>query len=670
MAFVANGGDDEEEQKQAGQTGPVSPVGGGGVHLAPSSGVGGTAAPGAAATPAQGAGGSFATLDKYITANQGQAEPLAGKITGAIGDQYSGLDQANQSTLQGITGQVTNAPGYTKGDSDLLAKEAASPVDFTGDQNNISAFQKQLTNSYGGPQSAEGTNEYQAQQAKLNDAIAQGQAQTQTASGRKQLIAQNSATPTTGVTALNSAILSKDPNYLGQVENAYKPFSNLVSGLSTGAQGVDKTIAGEQADAASSSKAAQDQITGQISGLNTAVQNQLSTAQQNATAQNAAVKNALTTGTADPGVLSALGMSQDQWNTLTAAQKAAATSQVYNSADNKFSANSGTVNVDLNQFNQQLDPNAAFNTANVATADQYKQAGAFQNLLNGLNLNTPQAIINQSTAAQAGTAPTNTNTYDYNSALGTTQGAQAQEQAAAQAYVAALQSGADEEHAQAQAQKAASEVDLSTKIGAGVGTVAGGIIGSLYPGVGTLGGATVGAGVGAVAGDSGGRLVQGYQNTAQHPTSTKSVADIATGGLASPVAATIGTIKHIFCFHPWTLVEMADGSLMPIYKIMIGDNTRGGKVLATTRGVGTQFYWYDGVLVTGKHAVKEGGRWLRIEDSARAKVFHYLTEVVCNLVTEKHRIWANSIEFADEHENDNYENLNLQQSLDALNQNG
>ena len=40
-----------------------------------------------------------------------------------------------------------------------------------------------------------------------------------------------------------------------------------------------------------------------------------------------------------------------------------------------------------------------------------------------------------------------------------------------------------------------------------------------------------------------------------------------------------------------------------------------------------------------------------------------------HLVTEKHRIWANGIEFADEYENDNYENLNLKESLDALNDN-
>ena len=58
---------------------------------------------------------------------------------------------------------------------------------------------------------------------------------------------------------------------------------------------------------------------------------------------------------------------------------------------------------------------------------------------------------------------------------------------------------------------------------------------------------------------------------------------------------------------------------------------------------------------------------MRVENSKKAQQFKYLTEVVCNLVTEKHRIWVNGIEFSDEHENDNYENLNLQDSLDALN---
>src|ERR1700742_2459689 len=118
MAFIDN--DDEEDQNNQNST---SPNGAGAVHLAPTSGVGsvGPNGGGADTKPA----GNFATLDKYLNANQGQAAPLADKISSGINNQYNTLAQGNQSTLQGINSQVTNAPGYSANNPDLLAKEAA-----------------------------------------------------------------------------------------------------------------------------------------------------------------------------------------------------------------------------------------------------------------------------------------------------------------------------------------------------------------------------------------------------------------------------------------------------------------------------------------------------------------------------------------------------------------
>lgn len=646
MAFVANDQDDEEQQKQG--QGPVSPAGGGAVHLAPSSGVGSAGPGGAAGTPAGGAGGSFASLDKYLAANQGQADPLASKITGSINNQYSSLDQDNQSVLQGIAGQVSSAPGYTKSDNDLLAKEATDPVGFANDKDNVSSFQKQLTDSYGGPSSAQSTNDYQSQQAKLNDAISQGQAQTTTAAGRQQLIAQNSAKPTTGVTALNSAILSQSPQALQSVQDAYKPFSNLVSGLNTGAEGVNKTIAQEQADAAGASKSAQDQITGQMTGLNTAVNDSLTTAQQNAAAQNATVKADLTSGKVTPSDLQALGITQDQWNSLSAANKAAATAQLVSSNQKEFQANSGTANIDPTQWLTQQDPNAVLNAGNTATADQYAKAGAFQNLVSGLGLQTPTLAINPANASQAGTAPTGLNSYGYQSALQTAQDTKASEVASAQAYVNALQSGADDEHAQLAAQNAAVNNAL--------------VYGGAAAALGAAGPLMVGSAVGQA---------QALKNIISHPSinTLKQAPKAVVNSVGHSITSAASAIGNALCFHPWTLIEMADGSMMPINKIMVGDETRGGKVLGTTRGVATEFYWYDGVLLTAKHAVKENGQWVRVEDSENGRQFKYLTEVVCNLITEKHRIWANGIEFADFYETDLYEALDLTESLAEMNKN-
>ncbi len=41
--------------------------------------------------------------------------------------------------------------------------------------------------------------------------------------------------------------------------------------------------------------------------------------------------------------------------------------------------------------------------------------------------------------------------------------------------------------------------------------------------------------------------------------------------------------------------------------------------------------------------------------------------MVCNLITEKHRIYAGGNEFADQNETDNYEMLDLNESLAELN---
>ncbi len=633
MAYVENMQDEEQKQDpNAPQQGAVSPTGGGSgaVRLAPQSAVspvGGSGTnsgtPGSAPQPA-GAGGSFASLNKYIDANQGQAQPLANQVSTGVGQQYNNLDAQNNAAISNINSQVTSAPGYTASSpttAATMASEAANPVSFSGDQGNVKQFQSLLNDTYSGPATAEGTSDYANQQTNINNAIAAGTAATTTEAGRENLLSQNEATPTTGVTALNSAILSQDPNALGTVENAYKPFNNLLTNLNTGAQGVDTTIGQEQSNAASTAQAANQAISNQINALNTGVSGELTTAQQNAAAQNANIKKDLAAGTPTASDLASLGMSSDQWNALSAADKAAATGQTVSSNQGQFNATSGTTTIDPTQFLTQQDPNAVLNANNVATAQDYGNAQAYQTLLNGLNLGTPATLINPSTAAQVGTAPTNLNTYNYQTALNTANSAQADEKAAAQAYVDALQSGADDQHAQAAAQNATKNASWAAGI---------------------IPGAVAASGVGGTAGkiaNEGGAMVQ----------------------------KAVSTISNIFCFHPDTQVEMANGSTKAICKIRIGDETKGGLVIATTRGLGQGFYWYNGVLVTAKHAVKEDGVWVRIEDSKNGRLFPYLTEVVCNLVTEKHRIWANGIEFADEYENDNYENLNLQDSLDALN---
>jgi hypothetical protein len=290
-----------------------------GTQLAPSGGVGSAPAGGSLSSP-QAPGGQFATLQSYLTANQGQAAPLANKITSGIGQQYNTLQGQNASTLSGVQGQV--AQGSTPLDQTLLAQEAANPVSFASNPGNVQSFQKQLNDQYTGPQSAESTPAFTAQQNAINKAISTGQNQTGTEAGREQLLQQTEERPTTGVTALNSAILTQSPDYLSQVQNAYQPFSNLLTGLSSGASDINKQIAQNQAQAQQASKTANQQISGQTSALNTNVNTELQNLQNQYNQYNtgaATLANQLQSGQlpagygVDPGLQAFIAQNLTPW---------------------------------------------------------------------------------------------------------------------------------------------------------------------------------------------------------------------------------------------------------------------------------------------------------------------------------------------------------------------
>lgn len=652
MPFV-NNMNDEEEQKKGAPNG-VSPEGSGGgsVRLAPDAGVeAGAGSTGTGGRP-DSAGGQFASLNKYLDANTGRAEPLAGKLTAKIGEQYQGLDAAGQQAISKIGGQVSASKSYADANK-TISEATADPVSFTTNPNRTAGFQDLLRASYTGPLSAESTNEFAGQQTAINDAIAKGQNTVQTEAGRSTLIKEASAKPTTGVAALNSAILSQSPEALASVENAYKPFSNLMTNLQTGAADTNKTIAQRQDEAAGAKKASSEALTSGMSGLNKSIQDKVAAAQKNLTDQNTMVKGDIGAGNASDATLAALGLTREKWNALSDAKKAAATSSSVQSNKAQFGANTGTADINLGEFLKQIDPNT-INAGNAASADDYARAQAFQSLLGNLNLQAPELLINPNAKDQAGTAPTKGNAFDYDTALSTAKQADMDQIASAQAYVDALQSGADEEHAQLAAAKASQNRKV-----AGMSAIA----------------QTPLAATGAVVSGAP-AAAQTYAQKLTSSNPAQIAANVATMGLA-PVAQGVAagvqkavkTVTQIFCFHPDTLVTMADGSLLPIHKIVVGDMTKGGKVLATTRAIGQDFYWYNGVVVTGKHAVRENGAWIRVEETKVGHKINLLMEVVCSLVTEKHRIYAHGIEFADQYETDLYESLDMTESLAELNRN-
>lgn len=143
------------------------------------------------------------------------------------------------------------------------------------------------------------------------------------------------------------------------------------------------------------------------------------------------------------------------------------------------------------------------------------------------------------------------------------------------------------------------------------------------------------------------------------------------GAVGGPVGKAVGWVgneaKKLFCFLPDTPIEMYGDKVAPIGQLRLGDVTLGGIVWSIRRSLSEDLFDYQGIKVTGSHAVKEDGRWIRVEDSALAVPIMGQFEVV-SIVTDRHRVYSMGVTLADEHESDDYETLSIDESLARLNE--
>lgn len=110
------------------------------------------------------------------------------------------------------------------------------------------------------------------------------------------------------------------------------------------------------------------------------------------------------------------------------------------------------------------------------------------------------------------------------------------------------------------------------------------------------------------------------------------------------------------CFHPDTLIQMQDGTKKKIRDIKLGERVLlGGEVtnmIIGKHGDVEDTYNYAGVFVTGNHAVREDGRFIRVRNSRSAEKANLHIPVVYNLVTENHVMVMNEVIFGDYQETD------------------
>lgn len=193
-----------------------------------------------------------------------------------------------------------------------------------------------------------------------------------------------------------------------------------------------------------------------------------------------------------------------------------------------------------------------------------------------------------------------------------------------------------------------------------VGAAIGGVGGSLFGPAGSA----IGSFLGSAVGKAQNRLQKGVEKSLGGTAG--SIVKYAQPTTA--IASVSKKIKKAFCFDGLTPVEMKDGTFKPICEIDIDDETRGGTVesIRISKVPDGSLFNYKGVLVTGYHAVKEGEQWVRVIDSLFGEAVPG-DEMVFSIATSDHRVFVNNIEFADELENDNYEQLTIDQSLELLN---
>ena len=100
------------------------------------------------------------------------------------------------------------------------------------------------------------------------------------------------------------------------------------------------------------------------------------------------------------------------------------------------------------------------------------------------------------------------------------------------------------------------------------------------------------------------------------------------------------------CFVKGTMIEMANNTEKEITSIDVGEEIKGGTVLATMKFLPTKIYDYKGVKVSGSHWVIEDNQFIEVENSKHGILTDLLETVYC-FKTSENRIWINGIEFGD-----------------------
>ena len=323
-------------------------------------------------------GGGAQNLQAYLTANAPQITSEANTISNNLNAGYGQISGDITNTANQFGQQVSS--DYAAPNQAVDQAAAANPAGFASTPSNVSAFQGQYNDTYTGPQSFESTTPYSNIQNEVSTAVNDA-SQMQTPAGLQTYFAGQEQNPTNAETTLDSLLLSGNPAANQQVQTAAGQYANLTPQLANDTSAADANVSAAQAQASQAAQAAQSAINPVVASENTNLQNELAADQAAATAYN----------TSETG----------------AQNQAQEINQIINTEPQIFS---NVPNYNLSQFlgptgnpvtqDLTLAPiSTAANQGNTATAQDYAETSALQNLL-GSSYQNPLSGYNPS---QAGT---------------------------------------------------------------------------------------------------------------------------------------------------------------------------------------------------------------------------------------------------------------------------
>lgn len=656
---------EEEKQQDTSLETPTVGAGGAGAQLQTSTGT--TGNPSTLSPAPQGQLQKPATIQDYFKASKTQGEALGSQLTSKLGETKQAKEQEIGQAASGAFGDVSkNVVGFDEG---LVSQAVKDPTKVAGNEGDYNKFMQQWDASYKGPESFESTSHYDTA-AKAAQAANEKAVQAQSTGGRQQLIQDEFKVYGQGNKGLDEALLQQS-SYFPKVGEKAKELSSLQDYLKSKSSEVGGKVQEAKATTEQTKQKTQDALLGQqgaVKQFQTDIDAR--TAQERANAQKAQqdLQSAIENNKAlSDQQLSLMGISRDQYNQLlTQSQKASESKQNLPGNPNVVRAqvmpNTPAANIsNIKDYLSFYNPNAQITRENVAGKEDFAKDEALAKLTGRSKF--------LGGAQQRGKLVDFANDKALQNYLDSIGADQATRDAAEQERKDAIQRQQEEEAAN---QAARTEKREMTQDILGNTIIPGGKL-ITEPIVDVLKKDKVGAGVVDHIADNYQKPLQDYlkdpkKEIKREVENVKELVKDPVKKVEQVVNKVSNSIKKAFCFDGDTMIDMADGSQKAIRDIQLGDRTQGGIVESVRQSIavdGTR-YNYRNIIVTGSHAVKED-KWRRVRDSKYARPIAGADKVY-SLVTSNYRIFINSLEFADEHETQWYEELSMVQSLAVLNQ--